>query len=175
MCLNLLLAVDLWRQERAAWQVSPSLQSAGFLPPALTWCRLWWPRPGNGWISLLSGGPGSPGHSSAGTHSAFQRQHMGTVAVPCPPPPVTCVCTLQPPATIQLHSTPCLDIGQEYNQQIFRYSFYTSLQSKSTSVPLQRFFLPQRLHTIRVKSLFLSDITSQERHKSQRLQISGDV
>ena len=41
MCLNLLLAAVLWRQERAAWQVSPSLQSAGFLPCAHL-SRLWW-------------------------------------------------------------------------------------------------------------------------------------
>ena len=165
MCLNLLLAAVLWRQERAAWQVSPSLQSAGFLPCAHL-SRLWWC---GGHVLEMVGflfsvlAPAAPGTAAPLAHTRLSR---GGIWGLCSGTLPTTTCNLYSAATIQIHSIPCLrlikcvlvldvtcfikdidrkDIGEEYKQQIFRYSFYTTLKSKSTSVPPQIFFLPHRL------------------------------
>ena len=108
MCLNLLLAAVPWRQERAAWQVSQSQSSVGWLSPlrsperhvvATSWK----------WLDFSSQcWPRQPRAQQHRWHTLgfLEAAYGDSVAVHCPPPPVTC--TLQPPSTIQLHSIPCL-------------------------------------------------------------------
>ena len=108
MCLNLLLAAVLWRQERAAWQVSPSLQSAGFLPCAHL-SRLWWC---GGHVLEMVGflfsvpAPAAPGTAAPLAHTRLSR---GGIWGLCSGTLPTTTCNLYSAATIHYpHSIPCL-------------------------------------------------------------------